>query len=168
VAVDINCRADVRVRETAVRLRTGQPRTDPVLASGFWRGLAARHYQLDQHGIGRRFRRRRRYRREQASDHFLGRCVIADARHGSSCGKPDGSIAEEPVMRLMPKDVTVLIDRLQVLFDRPSVISQHQGLTVSTELSADALSEFIEATRGRAGPSRIDVSPLPRTRRFDD
>ena len=75
---------------------------------------------------------------------------------------------EEPVMRLMPKDVTVLIDRLQVLFDRPSTISQHQGLTVSTELSADGLRDFIEATRGMGGPSRMDVSPLPRTRRLDD
>ena len=82
--------------------------------------------------------------------------------------QPDGSITEEPVMRLTPKDVAILIDRFQVLFEKPSVISQHQGLSVGTELSADALREFIEATRGRAGPSPREESPLPRTRRLDD
>ena len=51
-------------------------------------------------------------------------------------------------MRLTPRDLAVLIDRFQLLFDKPSSISQHQGLTASTELSADALSEFIEATPG--------------------
>ena len=69
---------------------------------------------------------------------------------------------------MTPKDLAILIDRFQVLFERPSVISQHQGLTVSTEVSADALHEFIEATRGMGGPSRMDVSPLPRTSRLDD
>ena len=80
----------------------------------------------------------------------------------------DGEWVEVPVMRLMPKDVALLIDRLQVLFDRPSVISRHQDLTVSTELSPDTLREFIEATRGRGEPSRMEVAPLPRTRRLDD
>ncbi len=80
----------------------------------------------------------------------------------------DGEWVEVPVMRLKPKDVAILLDRLMVLFERPSTISQHQGLSVTSELSADALREFIEATRGRAGPSRMDVSPLPRRRRLDD
>ena len=66
---------------------------------------------------------------------------------------------------MTPKDLAILIDRFQVLFERPSVISQHQGLSVGTVPSADALREFIEATRGRAGPP---PSPLPRTRRLDD
>ena len=35
------------------------------------------------------------------------------------------------------------------------VISQHKGLTGSTELSPDALREFIEATRGRGEPTRV-------------
>ena len=81
--------------------------------------------------------------------------------------QPDGSITEEPVMRLTPKDVAILIDRFEVLFEKPSLISQHQALTVTSELSSESLREFIEATRGRAGPSRMDVSPLPR-RRLDD
>jgi len=71
-------------------------------------------------------------------------------------------------MRLKPNDVAVLIDRLVVLFEKPSTISQHRGLTVTSELSADSLREFIEATRGRAGPSPMEESPLPRTRRLDD
>ena len=82
--------------------------------------------------------------------------------------QPDGSVTEEPAWLMTPKEMAVLIDRFQVLFEKPSVISQHQGLTVTSELSADALREFIEATRGRAGPSPMKESPLPRTRRLDD
>jgi hypothetical protein len=52
--------------------------------------------------------------------------------------------------------------------DGPSVISQHQGLTLTSELSVETLREFIEATRGRAGPSLMEESPLPRARRLDD
>ena len=80
----------------------------------------------------------------------------------------DGEWVEVPVMRLKPKDVAILIDRLMVLFEKPSVISQHQGLGVGTELSADVLREFIEATEGVGAPSPMEVSPLPRTRRPDD
>ena len=80
----------------------------------------------------------------------------------------DGEWVEVPVMRLKPKDVAILIDRLMVLFEKPSVISQHQGLSVGTELSADVLREFIEATEGVGAPSPMEVSPLPRTRRPDD
>ena len=78
-----------------------------------------------------------------------------------------GEWVEVPVMRLKPNDVAVLIDRLLVLFDRPSHISQHQGLTVTSELSVESLSDFIEATRGRAGAPRMEESPLPRRRRLD-
>jgi hypothetical protein len=100
---------------------------------------------------------------EEAIDKFR-----EDMRATKLVRQPDGSVIEEPVMRLMPKDVALLIDRLQVLFDRPSSISQQQGLTVTSEVTPDALREFIEATRGIGGPSRMDVSPLPRTRRLDD
>ena len=79
----------------------------------------------------------------------------------------DGEWVEVPAMRLKPKDVAILLDRLMGLFERPSVISRHQGLSATSELSADALREFIEATRGRAGPSPMEESPLPRTRRLD-
>jgi hypothetical protein len=62
----------------------------------------------------------------------------------------------------------MLIDRLLVLLEKLSVISQHPGISVTSELSVACLHEFIEATRGRAGPSPMEVSPLPRTRRLDD
>lgn len=91
-----------------------------------------------------------------------------DLRATKLVRQPDGSITDEPAWLMKPRDAALLIDRLQVLFDRPSVISQHQGLTASTEVSADALREFIEATRGMGAPSRMDMSPLPRTRRLDD
>ena len=39
----------------------------------------------------------------------------------------DGEWIEVPVMRLTPKDLAVLIDRFQVLFERPSVSSQAHG-----------------------------------------
>jgi len=80
----------------------------------------------------------------------------------------NGEWVEVPVMRLKPNDVAVLIDRLMVLFEKPSTISQHQGLSVTSELSVDSLRDFIEATRGRAGPSSMEESPLPRRRRLDD
>ena len=58
--------------------------------------------------------------------------------------------------------------QLQALFERPAAMTRHEGLTVSTEFSADTLREFIEATRGSGEPSRMVVSPLPRTRRLGD
>ena len=45
-----------------------------------------------------------------------------------------GEWIEVPVMRLKPNDAAILLDRLLVLFEKPSVISQHQGLTVTSEL----------------------------------
>lgn len=82
--------------------------------------------------------------------------------------QPDGSVTEEPAWYMTPKDLAILIDRFQVMFERPSVISQHQGLTVTSELSVESLSEFIDATRGIEGSSPMEESPLPRRpRRLD-
>jgi hypothetical protein len=80
----------------------------------------------------------------------------------------NGEWVEVPVMRLKPNDVAILIDRLMVLFEKPSTISQHQGLTVTSEVSVESLRDLIEATRGRAGSPRMEESPLPRRRRLDD
>ena len=113
-------------------------------------------------------------RRAEISDKFLDAIDEAitkfrtDMKATKLVRQPDGSITEEPVMRLTPKDVSILIDRFQVLFEKPSLISQHQGLTASSEFSTDALREFIEATRGMEAPARMDASPLPRSRRLDD
>jgi hypothetical protein len=83
--------------------------------------------------------------------------------------QPDGSTTEEPAWLMTPKDLALLIDRFQVLFDRPAAISQQQGLTVTSEMSVDTLREFIELTRDAAAPAAKVVSPLPRApRRLDD
>ena len=81
--------------------------------------------------------------------------------------QPDGNIVEQPAWYMKPKDLAILIDRLQILFERPSVITQHQGLSATSELSADALNEFLERTRGMGGPPRTEESPLPRRRQDD-
>ena len=78
----------------------------------------------------------------------------------------DGEWVEVPVMRLTPKDLAVLIDRLQILFDRPARISEGRDLSVGSQIPIDALNELVELTRGRAAPS---ASPLPKAiRRLDD
>jgi hypothetical protein len=68
-------------------------------------------------------------------------------------------------MRLTPKDIAILLDRLLVLFERPDRSNGGRDLTVRSELPIDALNQFVELTRGRAVPP---TSPLPRTRRLDD
>ena len=78
----------------------------------------------------------------------------------------DGQWVEVPVMRLTPKDLAVLIDRLQILFDRPSRVNEGRDLSISSEISIDALNQLVELTRGRAVPP---TSPLPKApRRLDD
>ncbi len=76
-----------------------------------------------------------------------------------------GEWVEVPVMRLTPRDLAVLIDRLQVLFDRPARISEDRDLSAGSAISIDALNQLVELTRGRAVPP---ASPLPRARRLDD
>jgi hypothetical protein len=68
-------------------------------------------------------------------------------------------------MRLTPRDLAALLDRLQILFDRPFRISEGRDLSVSSQIPIDALDQFVELMRGRAAPPS---SPLPRTRRLDD
>ena len=99
---------------------------------------------------------------DEALDRFRHDMVATEKK------RIDGEWVEVPVMRLKPKDVAILLDRLQVLFEKPSAITQHQGPSVTSELSVETLREFIEATRGRAGPPRMDESTLPRRRRLDD
>jgi hypothetical protein len=92
-----------------------------------------------------------------------------DMRATKLVKQPDGSITEEPAWRMKPREAALLIDRLQVLSDRPSSISQHQGVSVTSELSVDTLRQFIELTRDVAAPAAKAVSPLPRsTRQLDD
>jgi transposase-like protein len=77
----------------------------------------------------------------------------------------DGEWLDVPIMRLTPRELAVLIDRLQVLFDRPSRISQDRDLSVGSQLPIGALNQLVELTRGRAA---LPASPLPKApRRLD-
>jgi len=80
----------------------------------------------------------------------------------------NGEWVEVPAWYMKPRDLSLLIDRFEVLFGKPSIISQHQGLTLTSELSTDALREFLERTREMAGTPRMEESPLPRRQRLDD
>ncbi len=92
----------------------------------------------------------------------------ADLQATKLVRQPDGRITEEPAWSMTPRDVCLIIDRFQVLFARPSSISQHQGLTGTSELTADVLLEYIEATRGMVEPPSPG-SHIPRSpRRPDD
>ena len=80
-----------------------------------------------------------------------------------------GEWIEVPVILITPRDVALLIDKFQILFDRPSIISEGRGVSITSEsLPVEALQEFIERTRGLAEPVPQD-SPIPRRpRRLDD
>ncbi len=71
-----------------------------------------------------------------------------------------------PVMRVGPRDLVVLIDRLNILFGRPSSITEERtlGLSFNAETSPDVLRQIADAARGRAGsePGRVGGSALPR------
>ena len=69
-----------------------------------------------------------------------------------------------PVLRLTPRDLVLLIDRLQVLFGRPGTISEGRSLaaTVTSEsLPVELLQRIIAATRGLETRAP-EASPLPR------
>lgn len=75
----------------------------------------------------------------------------------------DGHVVEEPLVRVTPQTLIALIDKVNVLFGRPSSITEDRNLGVHLE-SADPqlLRDFVEATRGiglDAGPTA--ASPLP-------
>ena len=77
----------------------------------------------------------------------------------------DGAWVEVPALRVGPRDLALLIDRFQVLFGRPAMISEGRGFaaTITSEaIPVDVLMGIIEATRGLAGTPRPEASPLPR------
>ena len=78
-------------------------------------------------------------------------------------------MVDVPVYRLRPADLVPLLDRLQVMFGKPSHISEERNLGVTVDtgpLEPEALRAFIEATRG-VGPlgGTSQSSPLPRSDR---
>lgn len=72
---------------------------------------------------------------------------------------------EEPLVVIKPADVALLIDRLNVLFGRPSNITEERSLGVRLSaggtLGPDILRGIVEATRGLA-PAGAERSPIPR------
>lgn len=79
---------------------------------------------------------------------------------------PDGTVTDTgvPVLRVKPQDIALLIDRLQVLFGKPSTITEERNLGVSLETSdPELLKGIIEATRGITdGPTGPARSAIPR------
>jgi len=79
---------------------------------------------------------------------------------------------EVSAMRITPRDLALLIDRLQVLFGRPAMIREGRGFAataISEALPIEVLRGIIEATRGLAGTPPPEASPLPRLlRRHED
>lgn len=78
----------------------------------------------------------------------------------------DDQWVEVPVYRLRPQEIVMLIDRMNVLFGKPSQITEERNLGVSVDtrgLGPDALAEFLERTRG-VGPvgGGSSASPIPR------
>ena len=67
-------------------------------------------------------------------------------------------------MRIVPRDLVVMIDRLQVLFGRPNSISEGRSLTAtvtSDMVPIDTLKRIVEMTRGRGTPLPDHTSGLP-------
>jgi hypothetical protein len=80
----------------------------------------------------------------------------------------DGEWIEVPVMLITPRDLAPLIDRLQVLFGRPAMISEGRGSAatfISEAVPVEVLKGIIEATRGLAGTPAPEASPMPRLHR---
>ncbi len=78
----------------------------------------------------------------------------------------DGSMAEEPVMLITPRDLALLIDRFQILFGRPSTISEGRSFaaTITSEaLPLEALQKIVELTRDLTPPAD-HTSGLPHIR----
>jgi hypothetical protein len=76
----------------------------------------------------------------------------------------DGEWVEVPSLRILPRDLALLIDRLQVLFGRPATISEGRSLaaTVTSEaLPVDLLRKIVEVTRGLGAPPVAHTSGLP-------
>ena len=80
-----------------------------------------------------------------------------------------GVWADEPLIVIRPQDVAQLIDRLQVLFGKPSTINEERSLGINLSAASDDpdfLRALVEASRGRgADAGSVASSPLPRVER---
>lgn len=79
-----------------------------------------------------------------------------------------GEWVERPLFLVKPQDISMLLDRLNVLFNRPSQITEERSLGINLSsggLSPDLLRGIVEATRGLGGPGDAASSPIPRADR---
>jgi hypothetical protein len=82
----------------------------------------------------------------------------------------NGVPEQQPLVRVTPNHIGMLIDKVQVIFGKPSTITEDRtfGATVTGEADPDLLRRFVEATRGvglDSGPtaeSPLPVAPEPR------
>lgn len=75
----------------------------------------------------------------------------------------DGAYVEVPLVEITPNDIAVMIDRMNVLFGKPSQIHEDRTLGIDFQ-SADPelLRAFVEASRGVGdGGGTSSTSPLP-------
>jgi hypothetical protein len=123
-------------------------------------------YMADQEGARRAREARVRDNAIDAIDEAISK-LRSDMRDTVKSIQADGSVVDTgvPIMQLKPTDIAMLIDRLQVLFGRPSTISEERSLGINLFSSVDAsvLRSIVEATRG-LGPLAGDAasSPIPR------
>lgn len=74
----------------------------------------------------------------------------------------DGVWVEEPAITVKPQDVAILIDRLNVLFNKPAQITEERKLGASFESKdPEFLRALVEATRG-VRPTAVASSPFAR------
>lgn len=68
-------------------------------------------------------------------------------------------------MLVTPRNLALLIERLQVLFGRPAMLSEGRGIaaTIASEaLPVDVLKEIVVLTRGLANtPAHGCIAPAP-------
>lgn len=76
----------------------------------------------------------------------------------------DDKWVDEPLVVIRPQDMAMLIDRLQVLFGKPTAITEERQLGISLAThDPDLFRGIIEATRGVAATGGDAASsPLPR------
>jgi hypothetical protein len=77
----------------------------------------------------------------------------------------NGEWVDEPLYTLRPHDIVELIDRLQVLFNRPSTITEERSLGINVTAGGvphDLLRGIVEATRGLTDTGAAAQSPFPR------
>ena len=89
----------------------------------------------------------------------------ADLRATKKVVLADGTVTDEPIVRVTPRDLALVIDRLNILFGRPGSISEERSrsATLTAEpLPVDLLKEIVELTRGRADTRAPEASALPR------